>query len=142
MFLSEVPFENVLNLEVLSVDGFVKGRVTGTFFLDRYPLLDKAARIVEIDWENGNKSTQRHYLLDRVTVVLSSVSEDQNINVRLKNGNPWTEDDQTIVYKSIPAAISAIDDFLKEVTKAGLDYKTDDVEIIVDGRVISNYRKT
>lgn len=68
MVLSEVPFEDIKpGLELISAIG-TPGVVSRVYKLPGYQPFDQDGWLVDIAWDNGKKSTQCWYLLDRVTV--------------------------------------------------------------------------
>jgi hypothetical protein len=67
--LSDVPRDKVIGLQVISCSTGAKGIVTEAYRDTRYIEDDIDGYFVHIEWDNGNISRQRHYMLDRVEVI-------------------------------------------------------------------------
>jgi hypothetical protein len=67
--LSDVPHDKVIGLQVISCSTGAKGIVTEAYRDTRYIEDDIDGYFVHIEWDNGNISWQRHYMLDRVEVI-------------------------------------------------------------------------
>jgi hypothetical protein len=67
--LSDVPHDKVIGLQVISCSTGAKGIVTEAFLDRRYIEDDIDGYMVRIEWDNGNISIQRHYMLESVKVI-------------------------------------------------------------------------
>lgn len=68
MFLSELPFEDIKpGLELISAIG-TPGVVSKTYKMSGYKTNDIDGWMVDISWDNGNRSINCWYLLDKVTI--------------------------------------------------------------------------
>lgn len=66
--LNTVPHDKIVGLRVVSHRG-TTGTVTEALRDFRYKEDDVDGYTVRIEWDNGNISVQRHYMLDLVQVI-------------------------------------------------------------------------
>ncbi len=67
--LSDVPWDDLQIGDKCTSARGTPGKITKLEKNDRYVERDHDHYEIEIDWDNGNKSHQKHYMMNHVTYV-------------------------------------------------------------------------